>query len=769
MRTVLFLFLAALVARAETDVVALLSSKNPLDRLKAIAAIQEQGHPDAEAMLLKALKDKDWEVVHRAVDALGKVGSADAFGPLIDMAVKGPTRRVRWAAVDAAMVHSRSDAAEALSRRLKSKTLVYAAEGLARIGDPVALKGIERLIRDVGKNPTKRIVGLRALGALKDPAFVPALAKFLNDSDIRVRDAAVHALVDIGHPSCIPPLREGLKQRLVPAVMERRLAHGIRTLLLKVEDEKKRTFSAQMLVRSLGMAPTAQGNASFARLLGILGRADKPVGPVDEYVDALMGTGCAHSSKDVRAAAVFALARIGQDRAYEKVMPLAKTDSEHRVRFHAMRAAVKLRGEKALPLVLDRLRYDDNKSVREEAATICARIGKADAVPTLIKALQDKDWEVSVCAAVSLGKLRAEPAVEPLAELYRESKDWRLRGGAIAGLGRIKHVGAVPVLLEALRDRSPAVVATSLEYLRKIAGKKGDANARRWREWWGKHEKNFTFRDIKEESKQAKKYGYALARRGVYEGLDIIVLATRKGGDNIQFLLTDYEIEHRIVRAASLIKLGLHPTALFVANCPGEIVSSDIEVLQWYVRTGGYLFASCWALTHTIHAAFPEVVDKLPLKGQVIGTVFAQECPVKSPYIAGVFDDFTSPLYELMGSHLIRVLDPERFEVLIDSPHAASIWGDGNLAGWFTVGHGTILDSANHFDLQGMGSAKDKSEKGLMAFCVDHLGYDYAALRKLQAEGVFRTKTRAEKATRDQSTFRFITTFVRQKRIADEE
>ena len=44
-----------------------------------------------------------------------------------------------------------------------------------------------------------------------------------------------------------------------------------------------------------------------------------------------------------------------------------------------------------------------------------------------------------------------------------------------------------------------------------------------------------------------------------------------------------------------------------------------------------------------------------------------------------------------------------------------------------------------------------------------HLGYDYAELRKLRAEGVFLKQPIAVKRTRDLSIFRFITTFVRQK------
>ena len=114
------------------------------------------------------------------------------------------------------------------------------------------------------------------------------------------------------------------------------------------------------------------------------------------------------------------------------------------------------------------------------------------------------------------------------------------------------------------------------------------------------------------------------------------------------------------------------------------------------------------------------------------------------------------------------VLDPERFEVLIDSPLTATRWGEGNLAGWFTIGHGLVLDSANHFDLQGMSQAKLSDEKERMAFAVDHLGYDYRELRALRDEGVFQKQPLAIKRTRDLTIFRFITTFVRQKRLADE-
>jgi len=429
---------------------------------------------------------------------------------------------------------------------------------------------------------------------------------------------------------------------------------------------------------------------------------------------------------------------------------------------------VALKGDEAAPLLVDRLSQDEDPGVREAAAVILGRRRLANEVPALVRALGDKEWEVCVAAAVSLGKCRDARGLPALVELLKD-KDWRRRGGAVVGLGWIRQKGAVPPLIDAVRDKDPAVARTAVEFLRHISGEVLDESIKSWRGWWDEWQDRLVFRDRDAEAREAKKYGYAAQPRKVYEDLDIVVIVTRGGGDNIQDLLTDYGIEHRLVRAASIQKCGLHPHALLVANCPGEITAKDVEVIQFYVRAGGYLFASCWSLTHTVERCFPGIARKLETRAQVIDTVRAEPVPVESPFTAGVFAASCQPLYELMGSHLIDVVDPERFEVLIDSPDTATRWGDGNLAGWFTIGHGLILDSANHFDLQGMKQAKLSDEKERMAFAVDHLGYDYADLRALRDEGVFLKQPLAVKRTRDVSIFRFITTFVRQKRLADEE
>jgi len=769
MRRIAGLLVVATVAADEAPTPVDLQSKDVQRRLAAVKVIAEAGGPEADELLKRAMRDRDWEVVHRAVEALGVRGTRETADLLADFAITGPTRSIRLAAAASARKLDSGAAAAALARRLKGDETVRAAEALAVVADPSAAKDLERVAKKKGKDvDLERIAALDALGALSDAGRILFFTEYLKDENLMVRAAAVKALAATRDTGAIAPLRDGLNEAVITDVLARRHAAAIRALLLAQTDAKKRDFAAQMIVSSFGMGGTPVAAARMARLLGVLGDKKTPVGPVDEYVKLLSSSGVGHSDETVRRAAVHALARIGKPEAYDRVAAIAAGDASARVRFHALRAAVTLKGDGAQALLIDRLAKDVDASVREEAAATLGRRELPEAVPALLEGLKDRQWEVCVACAVSLGRIRDARAMASLVQLLAD-KDWRRRGGAVVGLGWIRQKEAIPHLIEMTRDKEIVVGRTAVEFLRHVSGEKLDEATKSWREWWAKWGPNFSFRDRDAEAKDAKKYGYAVQPGKVYEDLDIVVLLTRAGGDNIQDLLTMYGIEHRTIRAAGVQKCGLHPYALFVANCPGEIVDDDVAVIQFYVHAGGYLFASCWALTHTVQRCFPDVVRKYENRRQIVDDVLAERVPLESPFTEGVFTEGCQPLYTLEGAHLIEVLDPERFEVLIDSPDTANEWGEGNLAGWFTIGHGLILDSVNHFDHQGLVRAKVGDEKERMAFAMDHLGYDYAELRALRDKNVFLKQPTAVRQTRDQTIFRFITTFVRQKRLADEE
>jgi HEAT repeat protein len=800
-----------------------LKSRDVEKRLAAVETLRKDGGEAAGALLREALEDHDWEVVEKAVVALAERGGPESVKRLVDLAVAGPVRRIRLAAAATLAKLDPWGAAKALAKDLRGEEAVRAADALAviarRAGAPPAeddtlAKGVERALKS--KEGPVRAAAAPAFRSVPEKARAEWPARLFDDADYAVpcalldemrREPRVEDLAFLLERLAKPDLNDVVERRLLAA-----LVAGYAALL---EEDAAARLEAVGAVLQTTKSPAAAGRT--ARLLGRLGAAPPPApaptpepkkdepkkeetpptpapapdakppaaekpavrAPVvaPDRVLAALRPALDHKDDGVRASAVQALGSLRTPAALDEAVARGG-DGAARVRIQVLRAVVAGRGltdAATLALVAEKLEKDKDATVREEAAVLLGVSGPERApfdapVAALAKATQDESWAVAVVAAVSLGKTRSTSAVEPLVRMLdtKEVKDWRRRGAAVVGLGTMQIKEAVAGVIKGLEDKDPYVRKTAFEYLRRMTSRNIDPEANPWTAWWERQAPGYEFVDRDKEAREAKKGGYAVKPVDVYDKvgtaeMDVVVLQSR--GDHIEKLLTKLNIKHRITRAASVAEAELHPFAVFVSNCTGEVQEEDVARLQWFVRVGGYLFCSCWALKHTAELVYPGLVQKLTTKAQVVDTVIAEPCQVESPFFEGVFPAFTRPLYNLEGAHLIEVLQPERIEVLIDSPPCATRWGGGNLACWFPVGHGVLLDSVNHFDNQGFKNVRGlKTAQDRMAHAVDHMGLDYADIRPLTAAKVWDSATDSNEEARDLSAFRFITNFVRQKR-----
>jgi HEAT repeat protein len=762
-----------------------LKSKDVQVRLATVARILEERPEDGEELLLTALKDRDWEVVENAAAALGEIGGEDSVTPLLTLALTGPVRRVRFAAADSLILIGPDPVIDRIVKQTGGQVALAAFEALSRYG---AKAGEERLTAAIArgfsaKDVPVKVAAARLVGALDGRRRREVLAAIFRMPETTVQAAALDAIRITPDEDDVTPLLALMHRKELNDVLSRRTLAAILAVVLTAKPGEDRDRLGRKALVGSELAKTPEAAARFARLAGILGKlppqpefvpgeAAPPAAvppPVSfERVLPTLEFALKHNSEEARAAAVFALGEIAQDAALDRALALAEKDGSARVRLHALRTLVRVRGvkeRKTRDLARRLLLSDPDESVREYAAVALGAKGLDDVAADLARALKDKVWQVAVCAAVSLGKTEDPAGVDPLIDLAG-ARDWKLRGAAIVGLGHVKSIAAVPTVIEALASRDAPVARSAYGFLKRMTVKSIPPDPRAWTDWWNKAKPGYSFPDLEKEAKEAKKYGYATTYRGVYEDLDVIVLQSR--GDTIEKLLEHLTISHRLTRSGQVPDAGLHPFAVFVANCTGEITPKDVEQLAWFVRVGGYLFGSCWALSETIELVYPGVVRKLPIPHQVLANVIAEPCRTESPYLAGVFPGMVQPIYVLYGAHLIDVMDPERVEVLIDSPQCAEEFTEGNLACWFDAGHGVILDSANHFDLQGLARAeKLKTAEDRMAYSIDHLGIDYEEARQLAAKRVWSSQTKALAEARDLSAFRFITNFVRHKRKVD--
>ncbi|HEU4420298.1 MAG TPA: HEAT repeat domain-containing protein, partial [Planctomycetota bacterium] len=508
-----------------------------------------------------------------------------------------------------------------------------------------------------------------------------------------------------------------------------------------------------------------------ARLCPLLARGDKPVFDKKAAVAALQPSLTA-SDGAARAAAARVLREIGGEEALAAALAHFPRETDRRAQLQIVETVVALRPlttPEAVQWLANIAGKDIDDVVRERAIVLLGRSGIKGAADVLIEALSANKWNIAVCAIVSLGKTDDDRALEPLQKLLQHT-EWMRRGAAVVALMHYNREAVVEPLIGMMADTNPIVARAAHEALRTISYKYDvAAEQKAWRAWWTQSKGKHVFTDRSETIDKLKKYGYDVPDKQIYEGLDVIVFKSpREGGDHIEQLLARLEIAHRTTEHNLVSACGAHPEAILVVNCSAELAPADVDPIAWFVRTGGFLFGSCWALGETIDKVHPGVIRK-GNTDSFLDDVRALSCKAESPLLNGVFPPSVVPIYHLEGPHLIEVEDVERCEVLIDSPDAAERHGCGNLAAWFHSGHGVILDSVNHFDLQGLEKVSPdiKTDKDRQAYAVDHMGLTFEQWRNTRTEGYWKVGPRASKSVPDLSAFRLITNFVRSKRMGD--
>ncbi len=788
----------SLLCAAPQDPAKDLKSKDYEVRKAAVLELTENPTDSSGKLLTKALKDDDWEIVELATIGLGKLGEdagSAATKALVGLALEGPVFRIRREAAKSLRAISADDAIEQLSKKLSGKFSGAASEGIVELGSPEedrsSPKSLQKVVKKGKEYATRRSAAMALLivGA-KDRS--ENLTKLLAHKESGVHSAALDAVRIAPADSDIPPIQDFLAIVELPNVNIRRGIWALRSVLWNNEDSGERETAARSVVSGL-LGSDSERVARRAPLFleSLLSPPRDTYGKFRhgsdqkfsvEWVFAELKSSLRHSSPAVRAAAAHALGRIGTEEATERARELGSSDADAHVRRTALAAAIIplpkdedeedededknaiLYDEATAAWLLERMKSETDARTRED---LCVALGTKNfkaAIAPLAKALTDEDPWVVVCAAVSLGKTRLADSLIPLQGLLT-NEDWRIRGAGIVGIGQSWQKGAIESLITGVDDEEPSVSRAAHDFLIAYSNVRTTEQTKEaWEAWWKKKQESLRLIDPETAEERAKKYGYSTNWDQIYGGLDIVVLDSR--GDHIQHILTKLGVQHRMTQAAQIPGSSIHPQAVYVSNCTGEIEAPDIDHLSWFLRTGGYMFGSCWSLHETVEKVFPGVVRKYETTGEVLDTVSADNCAPDSPYTEGVFSDGVRPLFNLEGAHLIEVLDFERAEVLIDSPECAERWGAGDMAVWFPAGHGVVLDSVNHFEEQGFAHAKSlKKPAELQAYAIDHLGLTYEELRESKDEKYWKSTSKAAGHVLDLSVFKLITNFVRLKRL----
>jgi hypothetical protein len=170
--------------------------------------------------------------------------------------------------------------------------------------------------------------------------------------------------------------------------------------------------------------------------------------------------------------------------------------------------------------------------------------------------------------------------------------------------------------------------------------------------------------------------------------------------DHVELVLNALGMPYTGVDPAQLASPPLHPEQLLVINCPGQVPRVCLQRIREFVAAGGSLFTTDWALRHIVEPAFPGVLayNEHPTGDDVVRVTVRNH---DNPFLTGVMTGADDPQWWLEGSsYPIRILDPSRVEILIESQELGQKYGETAVAVLFSHGQGEVFHMISHYYLQ---------------------------------------------------------------------
>jgi twitching motility protein PilT len=207
-------------------VIWLLRSRDLNVRRMAVELVQTVSDPRGELWpkLLGYLRDEDWWVRERVMDALVDMAGESLLGQLVEF-LSDPSELIRRFGVDALLRLRAPGALGALVRTAGSDPDWWvrerAIEAIAAIGD---MQAVPYLVQIMQKNPPLQIACLQALAQLHADGAGPQVAELLGAEDGDVQFAALSCLAALDDPA-----QSGAAQRLLrdPRTEVRNLAREL--------------------------------------------------------------------------------------------------------------------------------------------------------------------------------------------------------------------------------------------------------------------------------------------------------------------------------------------------------------------------------------------------------------------------------------------------------------------------------------------------------------------------------------------------------------
>ncbi len=203
------------------------------------------------------------------------------------------------------------------------------------------------------------------------------------------------------------------------------------------------------------------------------------------------------------------------------------------------------------------------------------------------------------------------------------------------------------------------------------------------------------------------------------------VIVVQGGYDNCELVLRLADIPHVVIPERAAKTVSYRPDQTVFINCPGNISDKAIRKLVTFVREGGLLITTDWALQNVLEKGFP---DKVKYNQRATGdeVVRITVKDPENPIVKGFLEADGDPLWWLEGSsYPIEILDKKNVKVLVYSNELKTKYGESPVIVEFEHGEGKVIHMISHFYLQRT-ETRDKKDTMASSTAVEGKYYDMA-------------------------------------------
>ena len=180
------------------------------------------------------------------------------------------------------------------------------------------------------------------------------------------------------------------------------------------------------------------------------------------------------------------------------------------------------------------------------------------------------------------------------------------------------------------------------------------------------------------------------------KGKDIVVVAGEM--DHIEQVLAATGIPFTLIQPSQVAEFQLRSSMALMVNCPGTMPDAGVKRIERFVRAGGLLYTTDWALRSIIEKAFPNTIafGGSLTEAEVVPVVVDSQTDNLMSNV--LLRKGSKPQWYLEGgSFPIKVLDAKRVDVLAHSDAMASKYGSAPVVVHFRWEDGEVIHVVSHF------------------------------------------------------------------------